>query len=64
MIIDEAQLPLARDAGTLFEPGATGYCLVTYRPEELRPEALLAVDAVIALPGDHHAPAAVPRGGR
>jgi hypothetical protein len=55
VILDEAQLPLARDAATFFEPAATGYCLVTYRPEELRPEALLAVDIVVAVPGNHDA---------
>lgn len=53
VVLDEAQLPLGRDggAGTFFEPAATGYCLVTHRAEDLRPEALLAVDVVIALPG-------------
>ena len=55
VIIDEAQVPLARDAGTFFEPAATGYCLVTHRPEDLRPEAMLAIDVIIALPGDHEA---------
>lgn len=52
VILDEAQLPLARDATTFLEPAATGYCLVTYRPEELRPEALMAIDVIIALAGD------------
>jgi hypothetical protein len=53
IIIDEAQVPLARDgsAATFFEPAAGGHCLVTHRTEDLRPEALLAVDVVIALPG-------------
>jgi len=55
LIIDEAQLPLARDARAFFEPAAAGYCLVTHRPEDLRPEVLLAVDILIALPG--HDPA-------
>jgi hydroxymethylpyrimidine pyrophosphatase-like HAD family hydrolase len=52
VIIDEAQVPLARDgtAGTFFEPAASGYCLVTHRTEDLRPEALLAVDVIIGLP--------------
>jgi hydroxymethylpyrimidine pyrophosphatase-like HAD family hydrolase len=52
IVIDEAQVPLARDggAGTFFEPAASGHCLVTHRTEDLRPEALLAVDVVIALP--------------
>jgi len=36
----------------LFEPAMTGYCLVTHRPEDLRPEALLSTDVLIALPGD------------
>jgi hydroxymethylpyrimidine pyrophosphatase-like HAD family hydrolase len=53
IVIDEAQMPLGRDgsAGTFFEPAASGHCLVTHRTEDLRPEALLAVDVVIALPG-------------
>lgn len=53
IIIDEAQVPLARDgsAATFFEPAASGYCLVTHQADDLRPEALLATDAVIALPG-------------
>ena len=53
VVLDEAQVPLGRDgsAGTFFEPAATGYCLVTHRAEDLRPEALLAVDVLIALPG-------------
>jgi hypothetical protein len=50
LVIDEAQVPLARDTATLFEPAATGYCLVTHRPQDLRPEALLAVDVLITLP--------------
>ena len=55
VIIDEAHVTMARDARTFFEPGTTGYCLITHRPEELRPEALLAADVVIAVPGDHAA---------
>jgi hydroxymethylpyrimidine pyrophosphatase-like HAD family hydrolase len=55
LIIDEAQVPLARDARAFFEPAAAGYCLITHRPEDLRPEVLLAVDVLIALPGDHAA---------
>jgi hydroxymethylpyrimidine pyrophosphatase-like HAD family hydrolase len=55
LIIDEAQLPLARDARAFFEPASAGYCLVTHRPEDLRPEVLLAIDILIALPG-HDAP--------
>lgn len=53
IVIDEAQVPLARDGndGMFFEPAATGYCLVTHRADDLRPEALLAVDVVIGLPG-------------
>ena len=50
-ILDEAQVPLARDTGTLFEPAVTGYCLVTHRPQDLRPEALLAIDVLIVLAG-------------
>ena len=55
LIIDEAQVPLARDGRAFFEPAAAGYCLITHRPEELRPEVLLAVDVLIVLPGDHDA---------
>jgi hydroxymethylpyrimidine pyrophosphatase-like HAD family hydrolase len=51
LVIDEAQVPLARDTATLFEPAATGYCLITHRPQDLRPEALLAVDVLITVPG-------------
>jgi hydroxymethylpyrimidine pyrophosphatase-like HAD family hydrolase len=52
LIVDEAHVPMARNSPTLFEPAMAGYCLVTHRPEDLRPEALLSVDVVIALPGD------------
>lgn len=52
LIVDEAQVPLARDTATLFEPAVTGYCLITHRPQDLRPEALLAIDILITLPGD------------
>jgi hydroxymethylpyrimidine pyrophosphatase-like HAD family hydrolase len=52
LIIDEAQVPLARDARAFFEPAMAGYCLITHRPEDLRPEVLLAVDVLIVLPGD------------
>lgn len=53
VIIDEAQVPLARggSAATFFEPAASGYCLVTHQADDLRPEALLATDVVIAIPG-------------
>jgi hydroxymethylpyrimidine pyrophosphatase-like HAD family hydrolase len=50
IILDEAQVPLAKDTDTIFESATTGYCLVTYRPGELRPEALLAIDVLIVLP--------------
>jgi len=55
LIIDEAQVPLARDARAVFEPATAGYCLITHRPEDLRPEVMLAVDVLIALPCDHAA---------
>lgn len=51
LVIDEAQVLLARDTTTLFEPAVTGYCLVTHRPQDLRPEALLAVDVLIGMSG-------------
>jgi len=43
---------MARGCRTLFEPAMAGYCLVTHRPEDLRPEAPLSIDVLIALPGD------------
>jgi len=52
LVVDEAQVPMARDSRTFFEPAMAGYCLVTHRPEDLRPEALLSIDVLIALPGD------------
>lgn len=55
LVIDEAQVPLARDTATFFEPAGSGYCLVTHRPQDLRPEALLAVDVLVTLPGGHDA---------
>ncbi len=51
IIIDEAQVPLARGAAAFFELAAKGYCLVTHRAADLHPEALLAADVVIAVPG-------------
>lgn len=54
LVIDEAQLPLARETTTSFMPAAAGYCLATHRPQDLRPEALLAIDVLIALPGRRH----------
>lgn len=52
LVIDEAQVPMARDTRMLFEPAMAGYRLVTHRPEDLCPEALLSIDVLIALPGD------------
>jgi haloacid dehalogenase-like hydrolase/Helicase HerA, central domain len=52
LVIDEAHVPLARDTPAFLQPAIAGYCLVTHDPGDLRPGALLAVDIVIALPGD------------
>lgn len=53
VILDEAHELLGSPgvAETLLEPGGAGYCLVTHRPQDLPPEALLGVDVVIALGG-------------
>lgn len=53
VVFDEAHDPLGRTGAphAFLEPSATGYCMVTHRPEDLCPEALLGVDVVIAVPG-------------
>ena len=53
VIVDEAHDALGRaDRDPLFlEPGLTGYCLATYRPDDLPAEALLSTDVLLALPG-------------
>ena len=53
VIVDEAHDALGRaDRDPLFlEPGLTGYCLATYRPDDLPAEALLGTDVLLALPG-------------
>ncbi|HET7722168.1 MAG TPA: HAD hydrolase family protein, partial [Acidimicrobiales bacterium] len=52
VIVDEAHDALGRaDQDPLFlEPGLTGYCLATYRPDDLPAEALLGTDVLVALP--------------
>lgn len=53
VVIDEAQEPLGRDGPgrAFFEAGTSGYCMATYRPDDLCPEALDSIDVLIALPG-------------
>ena len=53
VIVDEAHDALGpADRHPLFlEPGLTGYCLATYRPDDLPAEALLGTDVLLALPG-------------
>ena len=53
VVVDEAHDALGRvDRDSLFlEPGLTGYCLATYRPDDLPAEALLSTDVLLALPG-------------
>lgn len=53
VVVDEAHDALGRvDRDPLFlEPGLTGYCLATYRPDDLPAEALLGTDVLLALPG-------------
>ena len=54
VIVDEAHDALGRaDRDPLFlDPGLTGYCLATYRPDDLPAEALLSTDVLVALPSD------------
>ena len=51
MVVDEAHGPIGRAAAArrIFDPGAKGYLLITWQPEELSADALVALDAVIAL---------------
>lgn len=51
VVVDEAHDALGRiDRDLLFlEPGLTGYCLATYRPDDLPAEALLSTDVLVAL---------------
>jgi trehalose-6-phosphatase len=53
LVIEEADQLLAERALPVEPYGATpvGYCLVTHRPMSLHPEALAAIDVVLALPG-------------
>jgi hypothetical protein len=58
IVVDEAHITLAEHgiAADVFRPADLGYCLVTYRPDELGSEALAAIDVTItvtsaALPG-------------
>ena len=51
VVVDEAHLPMGRSgvALNMFNPGAKGYLLVTWRPEELAAHVVASLDAVIAL---------------
>ena len=51
VVVDEAHGPIGRDptARRLFDPAAEGYLLITWQPEELSADALVALDAVITL---------------
>ena len=51
VVVDEAHGPIGRAVATrrLFDPAAEGYLLVTWQPEELSADALVSLDAVIAL---------------
>ena len=69
IVVDEAHVTLAEHgtAADVFRPIDRGYCLVTYRPDQLCAEALAAVDVTItataaAFPGeDVHTPNATLR---
>lgn len=51
VVIDEADRTVGRVTAPLrvLEPGQSGYCLVTWRPEDLSAEAIATLDAVVAL---------------
>ncbi|MDA8312036.1 MAG: DUF853 family protein [Actinomycetota bacterium] len=50
VVIDEADQTVGKTMSLpVIEPGQTGYCLATWRPEDLAPDAIAAIDAVIAL---------------
>ncbi len=51
VVVDEAHGPIGREvtARRLFDPAAEGYLLVTWQPEELSADALVALNAVITL---------------
>jgi len=51
VLVDEAHGPLGRGGGgtAAFDPATKGYLLVTWRPDELSPDAVAGVDAVIAV---------------
>ncbi|MGZ4618524.1 MAG: HAD hydrolase family protein [Frankiaceae bacterium] len=55
VVVDEAHGPVGRDAAArrMLDPAAKGYLLVTWQPEELSADALVALDAVIALGSPH-----------
>ncbi len=51
VVVDEAHGPIGRSAVTrrMIDPGSKGYLLITWQPDELSADALVALDAVIAL---------------
>ncbi len=57
VVVDEAHGPVGRatTARRMLDPAAKGYLLVTWQPEELSADALVALDAVIAVGSPHPA---------
>ncbi len=51
VVLDEAHRSVGRNGAGIgaFDPGAKGYLLITWRPEQLSADAIAAVDAVVAL---------------
>lgn len=57
VLVDEAHTPLGLGGAMegMLRPGDDGYCLVTYRPEELPEPVLRDVDVVVTTHGPHRA---------
>jgi hydroxymethylpyrimidine pyrophosphatase-like HAD family hydrolase len=53
ILVDEAHVALSEGGTTadVFRPQDRGYCLVTYRPDQLTPAALAAVDYTLTVTG-------------
>lgn len=53
IVVDEAHVALAEGGTTadVFRPQDRGYCLVTYRPDQLTPSVLAAVDFTLRVTG-------------
>lgn len=56
IVVDEAHVALARGGTTtdVFHPQDRGYCLVTYRSDELTSAALAALDVTLTVTGTDH----------